>query len=60
MSRRVQQAGVLTFNVVSSAFEKGAQWDAAISLLLTMHRGIVYPDLTSFSVTISACEAGGQ
>ena len=58
--KEVVTPDVIALCAATSACEKGAQWEQALSLLADMKKAGVTPDVISFNAATSACEKGAQ
>ena len=54
------QPNVITYSAVISAFEKGGQWQQALSLFDHMTQEDVQPDVICFNAALSSLEKGSQ
>ena len=52
------QPNVITFNALTSACEKGQQWQRALGIWEDMRQAWLQPDVITFSALTSACEKG--
>ena len=51
---------VISYSEVTSAYEKGEQWQQALALLWGMPEKRLDPNVIGYSAAISACEKGEQ
>ncbi|CAE8643251.1 unnamed protein product [Polarella glacialis] len=54
------QLDVVGFSSVTSACEKGSQWERALRLLREMQAETVRPNVITYTAVINACGRGGQ
>ncbi len=50
----------MSYNAVTSACEKGLQWEEALRLLQGMSQSLLPPDVVSYNAATSAYEKGMQ
>merc|ERR1712139_729459 len=58
--QRAMKPNVIRYNAVTSACEKGGQWQCAPEVLEGAPQRAMQPDVISYNAVTSACEKGGQ